>query len=224
MPLPMWERVSVALQRVTETGVPERKAKRGLCNAIANRKIRLRLCFMWRATSETFLTRRDRPTREVHYLKKEEIPSILRPSDFDWRRSRLKRSGLWQSIRGPSGSFFGNWRIIETAHYSHDAAIPHSQRGGRSLAYSLELRSADVTKVFNIAAVAQPKSSTGAKTMGLEEAVFALWPPTGIPPKGLSAKDRNNRIFNWLGAHGYSKPSVRHIQRFLKERKLSRSR
>jgi hypothetical protein len=51
MPFPKRERLSEALQRVMGTSGSEKQAKRDLCNALADRKIRLRLCFMWRPTT-----------------------------------------------------------------------------------------------------------------------------------------------------------------------------
>lgn len=63
------------------------------------------------------------------------------------------------------------------------------------------------------------KSGLGAKTRGIAEAINQLW-PSGIP-KGLSAKDRNNAVIEWLGASGHSLPTnpERAIQRVLKAQK-----
>jgi 7-cyano-7-deazaguanine synthase in queuosine biosynthesis len=60
------------------------------------------------------------------------------------------------------------------------------------------------------------KSGLGAKTRGIAEAIDQLW-PKGIP-KGLSAKDRNKAVIEWLGSKGYSLPTnpERAIQRVLK--------
>ena len=65
------------------------------------------------------------------------------------------------------------------------------------------------------------KSGPGAKTRGIAQAIGQLW-PNGIP-KGLSAKDRNRAVIDWLGANGSSVPlsPERAIQRVLKAR-LSR--
>ena len=225
MPLPRWERLSEALQRVMGTVVTEKKAKRDLCDAIADLKIRLRICFMWRPTSQDFLTRRNQPTSKVYYVKKDEIPRILNLGDFDWRRSRIRKPGLWLKIRDPSGSFFANWQLIETARYTSGDPIPYSQRGGRSLAYEhrIELRRADVTKVLcggedihheQAHTVPQSKAGAGAKTQGIKEAIGRLW-PDGIP-KTLLAKERDDMIRKYFPDPNHA-PTVRQIQRVLKD-------
>ena len=71
-----WEWLSRALERVMTTGAAEVTAKRAICNEIADRKIQLRACFMRRRTFEDFLTRRDKPTREIRYVEKVQIPGI----------------------------------------------------------------------------------------------------------------------------------------------------
>jgi 7-cyano-7-deazaguanine synthase in queuosine biosynthesis len=65
-------------------------------------------------------------------------------------------------------------------------------------------------------AAPKSKSGPGAKTRGIGEAIDKLWP--GGVPKGLSAKDRNKSVIDWLGANGYSLPTnpERAIQRVLK--------
>jgi 7-cyano-7-deazaguanine synthase in queuosine biosynthesis len=65
-------------------------------------------------------------------------------------------------------------------------------------------------------AAPKSKSGPGAKTRGIAEAIKQLW--HGDIPKGLSAKDRNKAVINWLGANGYSVPTnpERAIQRVLK--------
>jgi hypothetical protein len=101
MQLPKWVRLSEALQCVMRTGVSEKQAKRDLCNALADRKIRLRFCYMWRPTAQDFLTGRDKPTMEVRRVANSQIPAILKPSDFNWRRSQVRQLDLWLKIRGP---------------------------------------------------------------------------------------------------------------------------
>jgi Queuosine biosynthesis protein QueC len=67
-------------------------------------------------------------------------------------------------------------------------------------------------------AAPQVKSSPGAKMRGIAEAIDQLW-PSGIP-KGLSAKDRNKAVIEWLSDNGCSLPinPERAIQRVLKTR------
>jgi hypothetical protein len=65
---------------------------------------------------------------------------------------------------------------------------------------------------------ASSKSHEGPVSEGIREAIAALW-PSGMP-KGLRAKDRNNRIADWLKQNGRSVPFdsglARAIQRALK--------
>ena len=123
-----WEQLSEALQRVMATGVTERKAKRDICQAIANRKIGLRLYFMMRPTRMDYLTCRDIPTRLVHRVKGDDIPPILRPGDFDWPRSASGRQELWQNIRGPSGSSSEIGRSTRPRTTGKPMPLPDSQR------------------------------------------------------------------------------------------------
>jgi hypothetical protein len=212
MPLPNWVRLPEAV--LLGTSVSEKQAKRDLCNALADRKIRLRICFMWRPAAQDFLTGRDKPTT-VRYVKKSQIPAILKPGDFNWSRSQIRKTELW--------SFFGIWQVLESVHYAAGDPSPHYlQRGRRSLAYEhrVELHRADVLKVLctgdkipdevatgrrgidhpgeagrgeGRAALADEDESIGAKTLGIIEAIKNLW-PDGIIPKGLSAKERDDAI------------------------------
>jgi hypothetical protein len=62
------------------------------------------------------------------------------------------------------------------------------------------------------------KAGAGAKTLGIEQAMQQLW-PNGIP-EGLTAKERNKAILDWLKSNGCSVPTSpeRAIQRVLKVR------
>ena len=62
-----------------------------------------------------------------------------------------------------------------------------------------------------------PRPYHGAKTIGIREAIKDLW--TDRIPEGLSAKERNNAICEWLELHGYSVPAnpARAVQRVLRE-------
>jgi hypothetical protein len=161
---------------------------------------------------------------EIRYVKKAHIPAILRPGDFDWARSQVRKPELWQSIRGPS--VFGNWRAFEMAWYGAGDPLTHSQPDDRSLAYQhhVELHRADVMKIRCGGETIHDKQvdatrnlqSSGAKARGIAEAIKQLWPDR--IPKGLSAKDRNNAIINQLKHNGSSIPKnpERAIQRALK--------
>lgn len=70
-----WERLSETLKRVMGTGVPEHQARADICNAIADRRIRIRIYWV----SPRKLLR-----RQVREIKPDEIPEHLRPADFDW--------------------------------------------------------------------------------------------------------------------------------------------
>jgi hypothetical protein len=63
------------------------------------------------------------------------------------------------------------------------------------------------------------KSRPGAKTRGIAGAIDELWP--NEIPKGLTAKDRNKAIIEWLAENGCSVPTnpERAIQRVLKPRR-----
>ncbi len=59
-------------------------------------------------------------------------------------------------------------------------------------------------------------AGTGAKSRGIRLAIDTLW-PSGIP-HGLTGKDRNRKIEEWLRANGHSVPTdlARAVQRALK--------
>jgi hypothetical protein len=63
-------------------------------------------------------------------------------------------------------------------------------------------------------------SGTGAKPRGVERALYHLFPDE--IPEGLSAKDRNNMVRDWLVAHQLSVPTSieKAVQRALNARKL----
>lgn len=78
-----WELLSHALSRVMATGVSRNQAKRDLCDAIIDRKIRVR-----------------------HLDDEVRIPQDLDPEYFDWKNSRSRYT--WQRVR--ENSVFGLWR------------------------------------------------------------------------------------------------------------------
>jgi hypothetical protein len=65
----------------------------------------------------------------------------------------------------------------------------------------------------------QPKRrGTGAKAWAVAEARDQLW-LGGIPPEGLTAKERDTTIINWMKSKGCSLPSRRTIQRVFEKRR-----
>jgi hypothetical protein len=72
--IPKWEELKEALARVIGTGIGENDAKRDICNAIADRNVRVRIrCSLqpeWKVSEEVF------------------IPPRLYPEDFWWSESR----------------------------------------------------------------------------------------------------------------------------------------
>ena len=228
MQLPEWVQLSEALHCVMGASVSKKRAKLDLCNAVAAQKIRLRIWFIWRPRAQDFLTPRDKPMTQVRSVKKSQIPAILKPGDFNWSRSQIRKPELWVEVQGPRGSFFGNRQVLESVHYSPGDPSPHYlQRGGRSLAYvhRVELHSADLVKVLRTGdkipdeQASDIPESGGALALGTEEAIKQLW-PNGIP-KGLRAKDRNKMIVDRLKHNGASIPQdvPRAVQRALKNLK-----
>ena len=114
-----WERLSVALTRVMAGGIPEDEAKTNICNAIADRKIRVRfLVAKGEGSLLAIFT-----GGHVHDGEEVDIPSPLTPGDFNWGLSRPLKP--WQRIGPWSLDLWGWW------HFQW-----------------LELSSADVTKLF----------------------------------------------------------------------------
>lgn len=68
------------------------------------------------------------------------------------------------------------------------------------------------------------KSGGGAKTRGVEQALDLLWPDK--IPDGLSAKERNNIVRDWLAINELSVPNdiAKAIQRALKARQLKKDK
>jgi hypothetical protein len=145
-----WERLSDALKRVVETGVSEDDAKRALCNAIADRRIKVRIYFMVSPKTLEWLSRRELSRSEVREVKPDEIPPRLKSDDFDWSQSRVRKP--WPKVRSPAGSFLGHWLPIERSHHSPNDLSPQSLTSPRrqhpSYWHRVELFRHDVTKVL----------------------------------------------------------------------------
>ena len=112
-----WERLSETLKRVMGTGVPEHQARADICNAIADRRIRIRIYWV----SPRKLIR-----RQVRYVKPDEIPEHLRPADFDWTQSRVRDFRPWIKVHNPSGTVLGHWGLIEDARHTSDSSLPRA--------------------------------------------------------------------------------------------------
>jgi hypothetical protein len=151
---PEWQRLSHALKRVMAAAVDEVSVKRAICDAIADGKIAVRLYFLVPPISIDWRPRRELSVTYARELRKGEIPPRLTPRDFDWVQSRIRKSGRWEKVRGPFGSFVGQWEVIDAARHTPDKHLPESHRrppsGDRVMAYwhRVELLRADVTKVL----------------------------------------------------------------------------
>jgi hypothetical protein len=200
-----WEPINEALQRVVAAGLSEKQVKRDLCRAIADYKIEIRLHL---AADRS----RGLPPK-VLSPPALEIPQHLSPADFDWPSSRMSpHSQLWT---GPSQRL-GQSNLL----YFHE----NNELVDRTVDL-IELRVADVTKVFfntesqpkakPAAGSPAPRPNKAAKATGVEQAIEALWGSKGIP-SGLSAKDRDRQIVDWLKDRNLSIPKLRTIQRALK--------
>jgi hypothetical protein len=150
-----WERLSHALKRVIAIRVPEGRAKRAICDAIADEKIAVRFYFLVPPISIDWRPRREFSVTYTRDLRKGEIPPRLTPRDFDWVQSRIRKSGRWEKV-GPFGSLVGQWEVIDAARHTPDKRPPESHRrppsGDRVMAYwhRVELRRADVTELFKL--------------------------------------------------------------------------
>jgi hypothetical protein len=201
---PEWEPIAAALKRLVDTGMARNEAKRDLCRAIADRKISVRVHFAadpYRHLPEEELSGADLT-----------IPSRLSPKDIDWRSSRPL--GSWGSVsKRPS-----------------EPVTLFAARAGRLVDRKIEVievRTLDVSNLFcgpsNQVDVNPPRDlperrlAAGAKARGVKQAIEALW-PDGVPD-GLSAKDRDNKVVEWLRAKNLSVPANpgRMIQRVLKQ-------
>ncbi len=138
---PDWEELASALQRVVAAGANEPEAKAGICNAVADRKIAVRVTI---------------DNTELHYGGTTlsggniNVPTRLKPEDFDWVASRpLKR---WHVGPKLGQHYFGpDWKH-------------------RSVAL-LELCTADVTAVLCKVAASSPKDLPSPKMPDVEGGV-----------------------------------------------------
>jgi hypothetical protein len=130
--VPDWERLGEALKRVMEAGVSNSEAKRDICRAIADGKIRVRTPVelitrdvVDHQFNHRFARQYQRFARQLYEGRRRlDMPSRLKPRDLHWRDSRFKAPWLFQpGMEGYPGPP-RNWHVL------------------------IELFSADVTKVL----------------------------------------------------------------------------
>ena len=91
------------------------------------------------------------------------------------------------------------------------------------------VRRNDVTRLWPVAPAARQRERGAPISNGIREAIDHLW-PRGIPA-ALIAKDRNNRIVEWLKANGLSVPAptavsnaVQRVLRDMKQQQRNKKR
>jgi hypothetical protein len=89
--IPDWESLADALKRVIATGATEDEAKAGLCHAVADRRINVRIKV---ASDDRELGGRFCSNDNI------EVPADLKPDNFDWKNS-------WPYDRWRIGPTFG---------------------------------------------------------------------------------------------------------------------
>jgi hypothetical protein len=104
--VPDWERLADALKRVMATGIRE-QAKQDICNAIADRKIRIRGLV---AKEDGLGSFGERVVGTVRRGGEIEIPSHLGAHDFDWDKSRPVSPWHESQTHGP-GVFAARWQL-----------------------------------------------------------------------------------------------------------------
>ena len=198
-----WETLADALRRLIATGSTESGAKRDLCDAIVDKAISVQLVL-------AADTRRGLPQILVAAAELD-LPACLLPRDIDWQRSRPVKP--WPPTR----------RALSEPITLYASRVAHLLE--RTIE-TIKVRSSDVSRIFGPATLvgSKPaqdspsrKSGSGAKALGVKKAMVHLWPEG--PPDGLSAKDRNNQVRNYLTEKKLSVPTdlARAIQRALRE-------
>jgi len=91
---PMWTRLADVLARVTAIGVDEAQAKRNICRAIADRRVKIRFRV---ASEEGPGSFGDHVAGSVRRGDEVEIPTDLDSNDFDWQQSRPLKP--WRDAR-----------------------------------------------------------------------------------------------------------------------------
>jgi hypothetical protein len=213
-----------SLKRVMAAGVSEDGAKLDISRAIADRKIGVRVTIADQSSDiQGTLT-----FGQFH------VPDHLASEDFDWNNSRPLKPWAtgprhWKSDEWHSFSWRN--RSISLIEVRTAEVIAWIEKTFDALAGEDPSASDDVAHVDKQEGAAghaeQPtpspeaKSSRGAKTRGIEDAIKQIW--DNDIPQGLSPKERNNKIRGWLKDNECSLPKsdaslARAIQRVLKER------
>jgi hypothetical protein len=115
----VWESLGDTLKRVISSGLSRKEAKTDLCHAIADRKIGIRLTVAFETDAFTayrqMVTKAQglgsypkHPADAAEYFEgaNVKVPSMLKPNDFDWQKSRPRKP--WP-IR-PRGGRRGEWK------------------------------------------------------------------------------------------------------------------
>lgn len=199
----IWETLAEALRRLVAAGQAEPDAKLDLCNAIADGAIDFKLVLFEHA---------GRPEITVSAAGLDLSGGIL-PNEIDWQLSRPIKA--WPFAR----------------QQPHQSAILHIAGGvGHHIERTIKtikVRSSNVSRLLGLSSPVstpspaqdrpRPKSGLGAKSEGVEDAIRHLWP--GGIPAGLTAKDRNKNIREFLRHRGVSSVSTRTIERALRTTK-----
>jgi hypothetical protein len=189
--IPVWETLAHALRRLIAAGSTESGAKRDLCDAIADRAISVQLVL----AADARLNQPELAVSIAHF----DVPERINPRDIDWKRSRPIKP--WPLTARP----------LSEPITVHGSRVAHLL--GRTIE-TIKVRSSDVSRIFGPATLvgSKPaqdspsrKSGSGAKTLGVRKAMIHLWPEG--PPDGLSAKDRDNQVRNYLTENKLSVPT-----------------
>jgi hypothetical protein len=186
-------------------GVAEDEAKSDLCRAVADRKIniRVRIAATGRSWGGWFFS-----GDQVR------VPTHLNPDDFDWVGS-CPLGRWWIGTMVLAGWEKRPIDLIELSTVDvRDVLCGAGARGNPDMPPTVGRVSGAESVPYEPAAP-KSKPGPGAKQQGITAALKALW-PSGIPT-GISAKDRDRQIIDWLIANQCSVPKdpARAIQRVL---------
>jgi hypothetical protein len=137
MYVPDWEPLANALKRVMDGGSAEQQARFDICNAIADRKIAVRVLVASSARDVAEWTLMGQNLR---------VPERLAPDDFDWDQSRPLKP--WPTGPAPAEHYEALWRWVP-----------------RPIEL-LELSTGDVIHIFNLGAPAAPTSIEDRERVG----------------------------------------------------------